>query len=340
MAVGVALVGIGFAAQLDVGHILEPQHLTVGRRTDDDLAELLGGHSASAVFHGILEGVVGILAQLSGGRLDVLLGQRHGDVGRNQAVLRHHVGLHPDAHGVVGAEGEELADALDALDARLDVDVHVVGQEHLVVAVVGAVEREDHQHGGLAFHGGDADLGDLGGEGARSRSHAVLHVDGGHVGVGALLEVDRNGGRTGVGSVGLDVHHVLDAVDGLLERHDHRFLDGFGARTGVRGADRDRGRRNVGILLHGQGRQTDQTGDDDQNGDDRRQDGPFDEMLECHGLFGCCGAGSGGRLPLGHDGGALAQHAHAFGYDRLARGEARPDDVLPAVGDLLHVDHA
>ena len=167
VAVGVALIGIGLAAELDVGDLAEPQHLPVGGGADDDIAELLGRHPAAAVLHGILERVVGILAQLPHRRLDVLLGERVGDVGRNEPVLRHDVGPEPDTHGVIGAQGHELAHARDALHAGFDVDVHVVGQEGLVVRVVGAVEHEDLQHGGLPLEGLHADAGNLGGKYAR-----------------------------------------------------------------------------------------------------------------------------------------------------------------------------
>jgi len=153
VAVGIALVGIGFAAQFDVGDIFQTQHLTVGERADDDLAELFGRFVTSAVFHRILERVLRVFAQRTRGRLDVLFGQCGRHVRRDELVLRHHVGFQPDAHRIVGAEREGFADARNTQDTRFDVDFRIVGEERLVVGVVGTVQREDLYHGGLALHG-------------------------------------------------------------------------------------------------------------------------------------------------------------------------------------------
>ena len=162
MAVGVTFVSVGFAAQFDVGDVLQTQERAVGLREQHDFTELFGRLVASAVFHRVLERVLGVLAQRTGRRFDVLLGQRRRHVRRDELVLGHYVGLQPDAHRVFCAEGEHLADAADTLDARLDVDLQVVRQEGLVVGVIGAVEREDLDHRGLALHGRHTDLRDLG----------------------------------------------------------------------------------------------------------------------------------------------------------------------------------
>ena len=262
MAVGVTFVSVGFAAQFDVGDVLQTQERAVGLREQHDFTELFGRLVASAVFHRVLERVLGVLAQRTGRRLDVLFGQRRRHVRRDELVLGHYVGLQPDAHRVVGAEGEHLADAADTLDTRLDVDLQVVRQEGLVVGVVGAVQREDLDHRGLAFHGRHTDLRDLGRKLAGGARHFVLHVDGRHVGVGSLAEIDRHGGAAD-GCAGGHVGHVLHTVDGLFERYDDRLLNRFGAGSRIGGAHHDRRGRDVGILLDGQCRQTDQTGDYD-----------------------------------------------------------------------------
>ena len=262
MAVGVAFVGIGFAAQLDVGDVFQAQDRAVGFRQDHDLTELFGRLVTPAVFHRVLERVLRVLAQRTGRRLDVLLGKRGRHVRRNELVLGHDVGFQPDAHRVVGAEGEHLADAVDTLDTRLDVDLRVVRQEEFVVGVVGAVQREDLHHGGLALHGLYTDLSDLGGQLAGGARYLVLYVDGRHVGVDALTEIDRYGGAAD-GCARSHVGHVLHAVDGLFERYDDRLLDRFGAGARIRGAHHDRRGSDVRILLDRQRRKTDQTGDYD-----------------------------------------------------------------------------
>ena len=257
MTVRVSFVGIGFAAQLHVGDVFEPQDIAVGQRADDDLAELFGGHQSSAVFHRILERVFRIFTQHTGRRLYVLFGQRSRHVRGDEPVLRHHVGFHPDTHRVVRAQHEEFADALRTQDAGLNVDLHVVRQEGLVVAVVGTVQRKDLQHGGLTLHGRHADLGHFGGQRPGGGGHAVLYVHGRHVGVGALAEIDRDGCAAGVGGAGFHIHHVLHAVDRLLERYDHALLDRFSACARIGGAHHHRRGCDVRILLHGQRGQAD-----------------------------------------------------------------------------------
>ena len=347
MSVGVAFVGVGLAAEFDVGDILQIEDFTVGQSRDDDLSELLGGHQTALVFHRVLERVVRVLAQRTRGRFDVLLGQHAGNVRRDEFVLGHHVGLQPDAHRVVGTQRESLADALNTQDARFDVDLGVVREERLVVGVVGTVQREDLHHGGLTLHGRNADLRYGRRQLTGGGGYFVLHVHGRHVGIGALTEIDRDAGRT-YGGAGCEVGHVLHAVDGLFEGDDDRFLDGFGAGARIAGVHHDRRRRDVGILLHGQRGQADDAGDDDDDGDDRRKDGAFDEMFECHVLFLLFGLGrvrSGGGLcgcglcALDLHGRAFAHQTDAFGEDRFARGETRGYYVFAAVRGAQHVDH-
>ena len=262
MAVGVAFVGVGFASQLDVRDILQAQDRAVVLSHEYDLPELFRGHQTSAVFHRILECVLRVFTQRTGRRFDVLLGERRRHVRRDEFVLGHHIGLEPDTHRVVGSQREGFADARDTENARLDVDLQIVRQERLVVGVVGAVKREYFHHGGLALHGGHTDLRHLRGQLSGSARYSVLHVDGGHVGIDSLTEVNRYGCAADCGAGG-HVGHVLHTVDGLFERYDDRLLNRFGAGSRIGGAHHDRRGRDVGILLDGQCRQTDQTGDYD-----------------------------------------------------------------------------
>ena len=122
----VAVLGVGEAVaespELDVGDVAQAQYLAVGECLDDDVAELLGVLQAAGEAHGVLEALVALLAEGAGCRLDVLLCHDGGDVAGHQAVLGHHLWLEPDAHGVVGAEAHGVADAVDALYLRHDVD--------------------------------------------------------------------------------------------------------------------------------------------------------------------------------------------------------------------------
>ena len=78
------------------------------------------------------------------------------------------------------------------------------------------------------------------------------------------------------------VSHVLHTVDGLFQRSDNTFLKGFRTGTIVSGAHHDGGRRNVGILLNGQGEQSDDAQNDNRNGDDCRKNGAFYKSSEVH----------------------------------------------------------
>ena len=112
MAVGVALVGIGFAAQLDVGDVFQAQDRTVGLCESSTISPNSSGVIVtSAVLHRVLERVLRVFTQRTGCRLDVLLGEGRRYVRRDELVLGHHVGLEPDTHRVVGSQREGFADA-------------------------------------------------------------------------------------------------------------------------------------------------------------------------------------------------------------------------------------
>ena len=133
----------------------------------------------------------GRLADATDGELLVLLAHRVGHVSGRDAELRHAVRAQPDAHGIVRhPEDRGLVRTIDALDGIQHIDVGVVRH---VVRIVTLVRREqgDDQHealGGLLDD--DRLCGDRGGKLGRGPLHAVLHIDLGQLGIGALLEVD------------------------------------------------------------------------------------------------------------------------------------------------------
>ena len=277
MAVQHTYVGVVFTSQVDVGHLLQLQHFAVSGRGHHHLAKLLGCITTSAKLHGILVGLGRILAKRTGSGLNVLFGQHAGDVRRYQSVLCHHVGLQPEAHGVVGTQHHQFTYTLKTEDFRFQVDVEVVGQKTLIIRVVGAMQAEHLQHGGLTLYGGHTHLLHLGRQLGRGRRDLVLYVHRRHVGVGALLEIHRNGDGTRVAGGRGHVGHVLHTVDGLFQRSNHTFLQGFGTSTVVVGHHHHRRRRNVRILFDGQRKQPDDAQDNDGHRDDRRQDGTFDK---------------------------------------------------------------
>ena len=100
--------------------------------------------------------------------------------------------------------------------------------------------------------------------------HTVLHVDCCHIGVCALLKIDGDAHRTGIGGGGSHVGHVFHTIDRFFQRSNHTLLQSF--RTGaIIGGTHHNGRRsNIGILLNGQAEQPDDTHYDNRDRDDCR----------------------------------------------------------------------
>ena len=282
MSVDVVLEAVGESSELHVGHILQAEDLAVACGAENDVVELIGVLQAPLVFKHILEALVALFAKLAGSCLDVLLGESGGDVGRHQFILRHHLRLQPDTHRIVGTERHGVADARDALDLRDHVDRHVVVDKLSCILVFGVKHTEHHKHRSLALLGDDTHLVYLRGEESRSLGHTVLHVDGRHVRVHALLEVDLDFGRAVVGGRREHVVHVFRAVDLLLERSDHRVHHGLGIGTGVGCAHTDGRRRDVGILFDRKTEKTEDTEDHDEDRDYGRQHRPIDEIIKFH----------------------------------------------------------
>ncbi len=214
--------------------------------------------------------------------LDVLLGQGGRHVGRHQVVLRHHLGLEPYAHRVVGAEVHHVADARYTLQYGHDVDFHVVVEEFLGVRVGRVDQGHADEHRCLALLGLHAHLVYLGGEEVGGLGHTVLHVHGGHVGVKSLLECHRDGGRAGVGGRRGDILHTLGAVDRLLQRCDHRVEHGLRVGAVVGGRYLDGRGGYIRILRDRHRYQADKTQQDDEDRYHRRQHRAVDESVKFH----------------------------------------------------------
>ena len=285
MSVHFGGIAVVFIAQLHVGDIFQPQHITPGQGLDDQLAELFRCGEAAAILHRVFvcRGVIG--SERTGCRLDVLLRQHGGNVVGNQPVLRHLVGAQPEAHTVVGAEQLCLSHTADTFQSRLYVNLHVIVEKGLVETVVGAVEGECQQLGVLLFLGGDTGLGRFCRKLAQHAVHAVLHIDRRHVGVGTLLEIDVDGSIACIGCRGGHVGHVLYTVDGLFQRNNHGFLHRLGIRAGIGGPYVDGGRGDVGILLHGEGLHGDNAHQDNHHGNDARKYRAVYEETQVHGFM-------------------------------------------------------
>ena len=137
----------------------------------------------------------------------------------------------PDAHGVLGAPGLDLAHALHPAQRLQHVGRGDLAQFHGVVAAAGGGEGDDqldavrrllHIDAVAPHRLGQARLDDL---------QAVLHFHRGEVGVHALAEGQGQRGLAGAAG-GLGVEQAGRAVHLALDDRGHRFLDHLGRGAG------------------------------------------------------------------------------------------------------------
>ena len=79
-----------------------------------------------------------------------------------------------------------------------------------------------------------------------------------------------------------DIHHVFHPVDALFQRHDDAVHHSFGIGARIAGGYIDRGRCDVGILLHRQGEERDKPYGENQHGDGDSHHRPFDKYISFH----------------------------------------------------------
>ena len=246
-----AVAGIAHGTQFHTCHVTQPQVVgTIG--LDDDILELLLVLQTSPVHQRVLVGALGILTQSADGSLHVLSTQGVDDVFRIQLVLRHLLRVHPDTHAVDFAHQLDIAHTGYALQTWLHVDIEIVGDEGIVVAVVGALQGNDAQHALLLLLHLHAQIEHLRGQVALGLLHTVLDADLCQVWVGSRSESNVDGGHAAAGGRRGDILHAFHTVDGLLKGCDHTFHHRLGTGSGVLRADGDNGRSNVWKLLHGQ----------------------------------------------------------------------------------------
>lgn len=177
-------------------------------------------------------GSAGRPAELAGGYLHVLRGDRSAHVDRGQLELVQLGRIQPDTHGVLRTEHLEVAHACGPRDRVLHVGDDVVGQVVLGHAAVFG-HQADHQQEVLHCLG-DADtlLLHFLRQQRGGQVQLVLYLDLRGVRVGALLE----GGGDGHAAVGVTfrrhITQVVDPVELLLDHLHHGVLHGL--RRGAR----------------------------------------------------------------------------------------------------------
>mmetsp|Transcript_9838 Transcript_9838/g.18716 ORF Transcript_9838/g.18716 Transcript_9838/m.18716 type:complete len:226 (+) Transcript_9838:875-1552(+) len=220
----------------------------------------------------------GRCAHHAGGDLGVLLANRADHVGGRQVVAGQLGRVEPDAHRVVArAEAQHRAHARDAQQLVAHIQRAVVAQVERVAGVVRAHEVDHHREVGAALLGRHADLADDVGQARQRAVDAVLHRGLGGLGMGADLERDGQGHAAVAGGLALEIQHVLESVDLLLQRRGHRLGDHARVGAGILRAHDHLGRRDLGVFRDRQqrdGQRADQEDEERQHGREAR---PVDE---------------------------------------------------------------
>ena len=186
VSVDVGAVVVRLSTQLHIGHVSQAHDFTIRGGAHDDLLELAHVVQLSVELN---VNLVDRAFNASHRRHQVLLVDGIDDFILGDAVAGHHIRLHPDTHTVGVAKELGATYARDAADTRQHVDVQIVVDKLLVKPVVSTLQSHDLQDGVNAFTHGDTVLGHIGRQQALGLVHAVVDVDGGLVGIGALLEI-------------------------------------------------------------------------------------------------------------------------------------------------------
>ena len=116
-----------------------------------------------------------------------------------QLVQCHHLRVHPYTHAINIAHQLNIANTGDALQAWLHVDIEIVGDEGIVIAIVGTLQGDDAQHALFFLLHLHTNVQHLGGQIAFSLLYTVLDTDLCQVGVGARSEGNTDGSHATTG---------------------------------------------------------------------------------------------------------------------------------------------
>ena len=263
MAVDVGTELVRPGSQFHVGHIFQIEDFPVRQGAHDNALEL--AHIVEQSLEFDVDRVDGTL-KAADRRYEVLFVDRIDDFIRRKAIHGQHIRLEPDTHAVFVADKQGPAHARDTADGRYHIDVQIVGDKLLVKPVVRALQTDNLQDGVDTLRHRDPLRADIGRQQAHRLVHPVLHVHGRLVGVGTLLEIDRDFGGTVGECRRRDIHHILHAVDLFFERHDDRFHHGVGVSAAVGSAHRHHRGCDIRILLNRQGREAHEADQANQHG--------------------------------------------------------------------------
>ena len=90
-------------SQFDIGDVFHTKDFTIRQGFYNHVFEFVHLLQTSLITDRILEALIALFTKRTRSGFHVLLGQYSRNVIRNQVVLRHHIRLQPDTHGVVGS---------------------------------------------------------------------------------------------------------------------------------------------------------------------------------------------------------------------------------------------
>ena len=280
--------GVGQRTELDAGNVAQPHGTAVGAGLHHDVLELPDIFEAASEDEVRLECAIGNrrLRDLSARDLQVLRADRCQHLARCQTDIGDPVGIEPQPHRVVArAEHLDVADAVEPQKLIADLQRRVVGDVELIERVVGRQHEHDHQDVGRVLAGDDAVALHLLGQPRLRDRDAILHQHLGLVEVGAELEGDGDGELAVRGRLAVDIQHVLDAVDLLLDRGGDGV--GYGLRRGARilRGDGNGRRHHLRIFRDRQRLVGDRADNQEHDRQHHRKDGLVDgKPSEIHGL--------------------------------------------------------
>ena len=274
--------GVILAAEFDAGHVLHADGTAIGGFANHDLAELVGGCETPLRSHGVGELLPWgdrFTAHLPGGIHRVLCLNGAHYFGDCDSQLGKLIRLHPQPHGILpGAKNLYTADAAQAGQLVVEIDVGVVREKLRVVGPIWGVQADEHQRRGDRFLHRDPVVVHFRRELRGGQGLAGLRQDEVDIGVGLHVEIDHQLHLTiGGGVGGIHVVHVVHAAHLLLDGRRHRLFDGLGVGAHIGGAHEDFGRGDGGEQSDRQPRDADRTHDHQNDGNDHRHDGAVDK---------------------------------------------------------------
>ncbi len=142
---------VGLRTELDARDVADPDHRAVGIGADDDVAEVGFRDEAALCADAVGEFLAGgnrLRPDLAGGIHGVLLLDGLDDFGNGDVALGENIGVDPEPHRILArAEDGHAGDAVGAGERIVEVDVGVVGEEDVVVGVIGRIEGEKEHRG-------------------------------------------------------------------------------------------------------------------------------------------------------------------------------------------------